>query len=102
MIAVDTNVLVRFLVVDEETPGHSAIAGAEFARAREALVPIFLPIVTVIETVWVLNRHPNVPKKEVLLMLDAVLEDPLVQVDRRAPVGRARDRWRAGSAGFAD
>ena len=36
MIAVDTNVLVRFLVRDPVTPEHSDAAVAELRRAREA------------------------------------------------------------------
>ncbi len=102
MIAVDTNVLVRFLVRDSVTPEHSDAAAAEFRRAREAGDRVFIPIVALLETVWVLGSRMKAPKVDVLDMLAALLAESFITVDRHGAVLRAAARWRTGPAGFAD
>lgn len=86
MIALDTNVVVRYLVRDDP-------AQAEAARALlESLTPErpgFLCREVVVETVWVLERSYKVPRARIA---DAVLEliatDSLV-VEDAGDVARA-------------
>lgn len=99
MIALDTNVVVRYLVRDDP-------AQAEAARALlESLTPErpgFLCREVVVETVWVLERSYEVPRARIA---DAVLEliatDSLV-VEDAGDVARAAIDYRQGGAGFAD
>jgi len=69
MIGIDTNVLVRYLVKDD--PGQSKKAAALF----KSLTPKkkgFLSIVTIVETIWVLDSVYKVTTesiKEVMLKL---------------------------------
>ena len=102
MIAVDTNVLVRFLVRDSVTPEQSDAAVAELRRAQEAGDRVFVPIVSLLETVWVLSSRMKAPKADILDMLNALLAETFIVVDRHGAVLRAVARWRTGSAGFAD
>ncbi|HLF92254.1 MAG TPA: PIN domain-containing protein, partial [Planctomycetota bacterium] len=53
MTALDTNVLVRFLVEDD--PKQSARAAALVKRAVRDQDPLFLSQIVVCETVWVLE-----------------------------------------------
>ena len=61
-----------------------------------------MPIVALLETVWVLSSRMKAPKTDVLDMLTALLADSFITVDRHGAVLRAAARWRTGSAGFAD
>ena len=55
MIGVDTNVLLRFLVRDDNRRQHEAASA--FMAARTAEDPAFISFVVLAETVWVLRRR---------------------------------------------
>ena len=64
MIGLDTNVLVRFLVRDDE---------AQFERARRLIrraagtgEPVLIGLLVMLETEWVLRSRYNLPKTEIL------------------------------------
>ena len=85
MIALDTNVVVRFLVRDDEKQAQAVYARLEQAEAeRERL---FVPLAVVLETIWVLGSAYNFSRQEILDSLEdltrmAVLEfeaGPVVQ-----------------------
>jgi len=77
-IAVDTNVLVRFLIWDEEAQSGRA------AQAIEAAETVVLPIVVLCETVWVLRRVYKLPPREIAATLRALIDSKPVEVDRPA------------------
>jgi predicted nucleic-acid-binding protein len=54
MIAVDTNILVRFLVHDDEKQYERV---ERFFTERTVGDPVFVTLVVVVETVWVLRRR---------------------------------------------
>ena len=53
MIALDTNVLVRFLVRDDEK--QAQIVYARFKQAESAREVLFVSLLVVLETIWVLE-----------------------------------------------
>ena len=64
MIAVDTNVLVRFLVRDDEKQAEIArkhIRKAELRRER-----LKIPLLVVLETIWVLESAYDKTRSEIL------------------------------------
>jgi predicted nucleic-acid-binding protein len=70
MIGIDTNVLVRFLVRDDER--QHAIARS-FMLERTAESPAFLSAIALAETVWVLHRRMEYPMSDIVAMLQALL-----------------------------
>ena len=75
MMAVDTNVIVRFLVRDDEKQAEAArwrLKQAEGNRER-----LFVPLLVILETIWVLESAYDKSRSEIL---DAV------QVMRQMPV----------------
>lgn len=102
MIALDTNVLVRFLVVDTQTPEHTTQARAVVARAFQREEQVLLPIVAVIEATWVLATAVRTPKATVIALLDAFRTTPGVVVEEAGAVDRALRAWAEGPAGFSD
>ena len=99
MIALDTNVIVRYLVGDN----------AEHAEAARALLngltpgsPGFICREVVIEVAWVLERSYRFTRSRVAeALMDLTASDSLV-VENSNDVAAAAHRYRQGGAGFSD
>jgi len=94
VLAVDTNVVVRFLVCDDarQTQRASALFRSE---------DIWLPKTVLLETEWVLRRLYRLNGDRVLAALRALIGLPNVQVEDAAAVGRALE-WTTLGLDFAD
>ncbi|MFC3167242.1 MULTISPECIES: PIN domain-containing protein [Paracoccus] len=99
MIALDTNVLVRFLVQDD--PQQTAQANAVFAELT-AESPAWLCREVLVELVWVLERAYRLPRADIAGALDGLLAAQEVVVENPDRVGLAVERYRQGGAGFSD
>ena len=99
MIALDTNVVVRFLTQDD--PAQSAWATALFARLSEAETG-FLCREVVVELVWVLERAYGLPRHDIAAALDGLLAARELVIEAPDRTGLAVERYRQGGAGFSD
>jgi len=100
MIALDTNVLVRFLVEDDKAQTRKAARLVE--RAMSVDEGLFISDVVICETVWVLVAAYRVPRGEIgetigRLLMAAQLR--FANVDR---LSRAREAFLAGKGDFSD
>ena len=77
-IAVDANVLLRFLVRDD--PGQAEIARCELDRAERLL----FPTAALLEVVWVLGRRYGLNKSDIASRLRALTEVENAEFDRPA------------------
>ncbi len=73
MIGVDTNVLTRFVVIEDA--GESARA-AVFLKARSADDPAFVSIVVLIEFIWVLRSRYRFPQDRVVFAIESLMSSP--------------------------
>lgn len=71
MAALDTNVLVRFLVDDD--PKQAAAARRLLAGAVAAGEPLFVPVTVAIELEWVLRSRYAMPKDEIVATFSRLL-----------------------------
>ena len=71
MKAIDTNVLVRFLVQDDEA--QTRIATQFLINAEEEKQPLFVSNVAVLELMWVLKSLYGVSRDDILLSLGELL-----------------------------
>ncbi|RJK92587.1 PIN domain-containing protein [Paracoccus aestuarii] len=99
MIALDTNVIVRFLVQDD--PQQSAEASAIMARLTSD-TPGFLAREVMVELVWVLERAYRLPRNDIAAAVDGLLSSHELVVEAADRVGLAIERYRHGGAGFSD
>lgn len=76
-IAADTNVIVRYLVWDDQTQAEAA------ARAIEAAEAVVLSTIVLCEVVWVLRRAYRYAAEDVTRVLRHLIESRTVEVDRR-------------------
>jgi len=94
MIAFDTNLLVRALVIDN--PEQVAIA-----RRLMAQDTVFISRTVLLETEWVLRSRYNKSRSELLAFFSALLETENTVVETAEAIGHAVD-WYAQGADFAD
>jgi predicted nucleic-acid-binding protein len=100
MIGLDTNVLVRYLVMDDKK--QAAIADRAIQEAVEAGHFLMICGVVLAETVWVLEDVYGFGKSEILSALDRVLSTAEFSIENRDAVRQALEDFRNGSADFAD
>ena len=99
MIAIDTNVIVRFLVQDE--PEQAGVAGAVIDALSET-VPGFISREVLIELVWVLERAYRLSKPDIAGAIDGLLASAELVIEGAEEVGSALELYRNDGFGFAD
>ena len=100
MIGLDTNVLVRFLVRDDEM---------QFARARRLLQrevgkgePVLINLLVLLETEWVLRSRYALSKSEIVGAFSGLLDAAELLFEDEASLEQALYTWKDSSAQFAD
>jgi predicted nucleic-acid-binding protein len=100
MIGLDTNVLVRFLVKDDEKQSRKAKKLIEGVVAREE--QLFISDVVMCETVWVLSSAYQFSRAEIIEALAALVRATNVVFTSNDQLARALDAYRRGKGDFAD
>ena len=79
-IALDTNVLVRFLVRDDEK--QAQVVYSRFKQAEAARESLFVPIAVLLETVWVLESLYHRSRGEILDSFEDLRRMPILEFER--------------------
>ena len=79
MKALDTNVLVRFLVRDHEQQAKAVYK--RFKQAETKKEVFFIPILVILETIWVLESVYEVARKQILDSIDDLLLMPILEFE---------------------
>ena len=100
MIGLDTNVLVRFLVRDDEE---------QFERARKLVrrqvqdgQPVHVSLLVLLETEWVLRSRYKLNKGEILSAFSELLSAVDMSFEDEPSIEEAFFVWKDSSAQFAD
>ncbi|HET9107341.1 MAG TPA: type II toxin-antitoxin system VapC family toxin [Steroidobacteraceae bacterium] len=100
MIGLDTNVLVRFLVRDDEP---------QFARARRLIQqgaargePVLISLIVLLETEWVLRSRYELAKSDIVAAFAGLLESSELLFEDEACIEQALYSWKDSNAQFAD
>ena len=99
MIALDTNVLVRFLVRDDEA---QAAAARTLLSALTADHPGFVCREVILELVWVLERAYGFSREQIADVMEHLVSTDVLVIEAGADVARAAFTYGTGSAGFSD
>jgi predicted nucleic-acid-binding protein len=99
MIGLDTNVLVRYIMQDDlkQSPKANRLIDSLAAES-----PGFVPLVAIIELVWVLSSSYDLDRAQVAQALELLLRGKELVVDRTDVVSLALKKFKSGSADFAD
>ena len=99
MIALDTNVLVRFLVNDHPAQAEAAQVLLSELTERD---PGFICREVAVELVWVLERAYGFSRERIATVLESLAATAELEVEAVDDVVRAASRYRQGGAGFSD
>ena len=100
MLGIDTNVLVRFLVRDDESQFEKArkLIKREIAAGRR----VFVSQLVLLETEWVLRSRYSLSKIEIIAAISGLLDATDVQFEDEPAIEAALFVWRDSVADFAD
>lgn len=100
MLGVDTDILVRFLVRDDEAQFDKArkLIKREVAAGRS----VFVSHLVLLETEWVLRSRYSLPKNLIIDAISGLLDATDVQFEDEPAVEEALFVWKDAAADFAD
>jgi predicted nucleic-acid-binding protein len=100
MLGIDTNVLVRFLVRDDE---------AQFEKARRLIrreigagEDVFVSLMVLMETEWVLRSRYSLQKAQIMEAISRLLDATEVQLEDEPAIEETLFIWKDSAADFAD
>ena len=100
MLGVGTNVLVRFLVRDDE---------AQFEKARKLIkrevaagLRVFVSQLVLLETEWVLRSRYSLPKNQIIEAISGLLDATDIRLEDEPAIEEALFIWKDTTADFAD
>lgn len=100
MLGIDTNVLVRFLVRDDEVQYEKArrLIRREVAAGRR----VFVNQLVLMETEWVLRSRYAIHKSQIIAAFSGLLDSADIQFEDEPATEEALFIWKEASADFAD
>jgi len=99
MTGLDTNVLARYIMQDD--PKQSPLATA-LIESLTVEAPGFVPLVAVIELVWVLSSAYGLGRTQVVEALEGLLRTKELVVERAEVVWKAVRAFKDSAGEFAD
>lgn len=100
MLGLDTNVLVRFLVQDDQ---------AQFERAQKLISRetrtgghVLISLLVLLETEWVLRSRYGLTKTEILAAFSGLLASAELRFEDEHSIEQALFAWKDSAADFAD
>ena len=100
MIGLDTNILLRYLVLDD--PAQSARATEIIERRLTEQNPGFVSLVTILEIVWVLGSLYKRTRREIAHHIEMILAADTLEVQNAQEVYQAVVALRSGTGAFED
>jgi predicted nucleic-acid-binding protein len=100
MLGIDTNVLVRFLVRDDEAQFEKA--NRLIKREVGAKEDVFVSLLVLLETEWVLRSRYNLPKREIMEAISGLLDAAEVRLEDEPAIEETLFIWKDSAADFAD
>jgi predicted nucleic-acid-binding protein len=99
MIGIDTNILARYILGDDSK--HSPRART-FFRGLTRENPGWIPMASIQELVWLMDRTFKMPKDAILTVLEGLESRNNLVFERAADFSKALYLYRSSSADFGD
>jgi predicted nucleic-acid-binding protein len=100
MIGIDTNVIVRYIVQDDEPQAKAATKLIEQTCSPDN--PGYINHIVLCETVWVLRKNYKVGKAEICRIIEQIMRTDRLVVEDIQLVWRALQEFKSSKADFAD
>jgi predicted nucleic-acid-binding protein len=100
MLGVDTNVLVRYLIRDDQPQYEKArrLIDREVAKGE----PVLVSLLVLLETEWVLRSRYELAKADMVVAFSALLDTADLAFEDEPSVENAVYSWKDSAADFAD
>jgi predicted nucleic-acid-binding protein len=100
MLGVDTNVLVRYLIRDDQSQYEKArrLIEREVSKGE----PVLVSMLVLLETEWVLRSRYELAKAEIVTAFSALLDTADLAFEDEPSVEHAVYSWKDSTADFAD
>ncbi|HEY3656010.1 MAG TPA: type II toxin-antitoxin system VapC family toxin [Steroidobacteraceae bacterium] len=100
MLGVDTNVLVRYLIRDDQSQYEKArrLIDREVSKGE----PVLVSMLVLLETEWVLRSRYELAKAEIVTAFSALLDTADLAFEDEPSVEHAVYSWKDSTADFAD
>jgi predicted nucleic-acid-binding protein len=79
MKALDTNILVRFLVQDDINQANKVIQ--LFTKAEQNNETLYIPLLVILEVIWVLQSAYSVSRQDIVLAISNLLQVPIFEFE---------------------
>ncbi len=99
MIGLDTNIVLRWLVADDNDAAQNRAALQAIERADDT---IFLNDIVIAETGWVLAARYQQSRRDIAAGFTRLLAHPKVRVSNAAAILSALSAYELGGAGLSD
>lgn len=87
MRAIDTNILVRLLINDDTK--QCQIVYKLFNDCYQQKEQLFVSTIVIVETIWVLNKHYQMPRNEVIQAINDVLSMSVLIIENHDEISTA-------------
>ena len=81
MKAIDTNILIRFLIGDDELQAKKVYT--IFKNAESEKKALFVPLLVVLEMIWILESVYEISRSEILDAISDILLMPILKFDQQ-------------------
>lgn len=81
MKALDTNALIRFLVQDDVNQADKL-----FSKAEQNKEVLFVPLLVVLEVIWVLQSAYSVTREDIILAINNLLQMQVLEFESQSVV----------------
>ena len=82
MKALDTNILVRFLVQDDKKQASTVLQ--LFSEAEQMNQPLYVPLLVILEVIWVLQSAYSVSRQDIVMAISNLLQIPLFEFENQS------------------
>lgn len=100
MKALDTNILVRFLIQDD--PNQCARVNRLFESTEQDKAVLYVSLLVTLELIWVLQSVFVVERDAILGAIDALLQMPVLRFEKQPVVREFVSRATQSNGGLAD
>lgn len=102
MIGLDTNILLRVVKTDPESPRQSELARKHVREVWERNESVFVSSVVLVECCWVLKSCYGTTKEGLITFVEYLLGLDLTKLEHPRETGLALDSFRKGKGDFSD
>jgi predicted nucleic-acid-binding protein len=99
VIGLDTNVVLRLMLVDDTAPHQAALVRQAVSTFSGQ---VFIGPLVLAELVWVIARKLQFSRSRIADLVDKLLKTPGIEVAEAVVVAEAIQRFRKGGPGFVD